>query len=196
MENKLKYVLATSNPGKIAEMKEILAGFGIDAVTRKDLGIDIAVEETGTTFVENATIKAKSICSEAGIPAIADDSGLCIDALGGEPGVYSSSFGGEHLDDNGRCLYLLDLMSSVEQRGAKFVSTIVCAFPDGRLVTAQGECSGKIATRLRGTGGFGYDCVFIAEGYEKTMAQLRPEEKNAISHRGKALKEFSRLIMA
>lgn len=191
----MKYILATANPGKIGEMKEMLSEFGIDIVTREDLGIDIDVEETGATFIENATIKAKSICMAAGMPAIADDSGLCIDALGGEPGVYSSSFGGEHLDDNERCLYLLDLMSSMEQRGAKFVSTIVCAFPDGRLITAQGECCGKIAKRQRGTGGFGYDSVFIAEGYKNTMAQLAPEEKNAISHRGKALKEFSRLLL-
>ena len=191
----MKYILATANPGKIGEMKEILSALGIDIATRKELGIDVEVEETGETFIENATIKAKAICSAAGMPAIADDSGLCIDALGGGPGVYSSSFGGEHLDDNGRCLYLLDLMSSMEQRGAKFVSTIVCAFPDGRIITAQGECCGKIAKQQCGTGGFGYDCVFIAEGYNKTMAQLAPEEKNAISHRGKALKEFSRLIM-
>jgi len=190
----MKFVLATANPGKINEMREILSQLGFDIVTRRELGIDIDVAETGATFLENATLKARAICSVAGMPAIADDSGLCIDALGGAPGLDSSSFGGDSLDDEGRCEYLLDLMRDMEQRSAKFVSTIVCVFPDGRLLTAAGECRGEIAAVPGGSGGFGYDPVFIAEGTGKTMAELPPEEKNERSHRGKALRNFALLL--
>jgi len=190
----MKFILATENPGKIKEMKEILTSMDIDVVTRTEFGIDIEVEETGTTFEENALIKAKAICEAAGLPAIADDSGLCIDALGGAPGVYSSSFGGEGLNDKERCEYLLELLKNTEQRSAKFVSTIVCVFPDGRTVLARGECCGDIAIEPHGDNGFGYDPVFCANGNDITLAQLPAAEKNAISHRGKALREFSRLL--
>jgi len=190
----MKFVLATANPGKINEMREILSELGFDIATRRELGLDIDVAETGTTFLENAMLKAKAICAAAGMPAIADDSGLSIDALGGAPGLDSSSFGGEGLDDEGRCKYLLDLMKDMEQRSAKFVSTIVCLFPDGRLLTAAGECRGEIAAAPSGSGGFGYDSVFIAEGTSMTMAELPPEEKNKRSHRGKALRKFALLL--
>ena len=190
----MKFVLATANPGKIQEMREILSELGIEFVTREDLGIEIEVDETGSTFRENALIKAKAICKVSGLPAIADDSGLMVDALGGEPGVYSSSFGGMELDCNGRCEYLLDKLRGVEQRGAKFVSTIVCAFPDGRVLTAEGECSGTIVTSPRGSNGFGYDPVFIADGKNQTMAELSREEKNEASHRGKSLREFAKAV--
>jgi len=190
----MTFVLATDNQGKIKEMKEILTKSGVDVLTRKDLGIVVDVEETGTTFEENALIKAKAICELSGMPAIADDSGLCIDALGGAPGLYSSSFGGNDLDDEERCGFLLKKLYNVKQRSAKFVSTIVCVFPDGRMIKALGECCGDIATERKGSNGFGYDPVFIATGSDRTLAQIPPEEKNAISHRGKALKEFSRLL--
>jgi len=191
---KQKYVLATANPGKIKEMREILSKLDIDVVTRDDLGIDIDIEESGTTFLENSTIKAEAICKLAGIPAIADDSGLIVDALNGEPGVYSSSFGGDNLTAYERCDFLLNKMVKTEQRKAKFVCTIVCAFPDGELLAATGECNGIITDKPAGDGGFGYDPVFQPDGYEKTMAQLTTDEKNRISHRGKALQNFSELL--
>lgn len=190
----MTYILATANPGKIAEMKKILSGLGIDIKTREDMGIDIDVEETGTTFIENATLKAKAICKASGMPAIADDSGLIVDTLGGAPGVYASSYGGDGLDPKQRYLYLLEKLGNTEQRSAKFVSTIVCAFPGGSIISASGECCGSIAYEPQGTGGFGYDPVFIPDGMDKTMAELTADEKNAISHRGKALREFVKVL--
>jgi len=200
LNKRVKFALATANPGKIKEMHTILSGLGIEVVTRDELGIDIDVEETGTTFLENATIKAKAICRASGIPSIADDSGLIVEALNGKPGVYSSSFGGEKLTADERCVYLLREMEKIkitgkpQQRSARFVCTIVCAFPDGYLLTATGECFGMIISEPRGSGGFGYDPVFLPEGWDRTMAELTPDEKNKISHRGKALITFSELL--
>ena len=197
----MKYALATANKGKINEMLMILSGSGIEVVSRSDLGIDIDIEETGTTFLENASIKAKTICSMTGMPAIADDSGLIVDLLDGRPGVFSSTFGGEGLTSSERCLHLLEEMKKsgnavqMEQRSAKFVCTIVCAFPDGSLLTALGECRGIIITELRGSSGFGYDPVFQPDGYNRTMAELTSVEKNEISHRGKALRCFADLLI-
>jgi len=190
----MKYVLASANPGKVKEMRDILSELDIDVVSRAELGITIDVEETGTTFYQNARLKAEAICLASGMPAIADDSGLIVESLNGEPGVYSSSYGGEGLNTYDHCMYLLDKMKNMEQRRAKFVCTIVCAFPGGIHLTVNGECHGKILTELRGTGGFGYDQVFLPDGYEKSMAELNPDEKNTISHRGIALREFSKLI--
>ena len=190
----MKFVLATANPGKVSEMRDILSKLGIEVVTRNDLGITFDVEETGSTFLENATLKANAISSASGMPAIADDSGLVVDALDGEPGLYSSSYGGEDLTDEERCLYLLGKMENMEQRRAKFVCTIVCAFPDGRSLTATGECQGVIVTKPCGIGGFGYDPVFRPDGKDTTMAQLTTDVKNTVSHRGIALREFSRLL--
>ena len=190
----MRFVLATANPGKIQEMREILTELGIEFVTREELGIDLEIEETGSTFRENALLKAKAICDITGLPAISDDSGLMVDALDGEPGVNSSSFGGEELDGKQRYEYLLERLRGVEQRNAKFVCTIVCAFPDGRILTAEGECPGNIAASPRGSNGFGYDPVFFARGKSKTMAELSQEEKNSLSHRGKALRSFARLL--
>jgi XTP/dITP diphosphohydrolase len=191
----MKFVLATNNPGKLKEMQEILPGFGIEFMTRKDIGIDEEIEETGTTFHENALLKAKAVCALSGFPSIADDSGLIVDALGGAPGVYTSSFGGEDLSDAERYNYLLQKLKNVEQRGATFVCTITCAFPDGKVISAQGKCCGKIAVTPAGSGGFGYDPVFIADGYDKTMAELTSDEKNTVSHRGAALKKFAQLFL-
>jgi len=187
-------MLATANPGKVKEIRELLSGTGIEIVTREDCGIDIDVEETGMTFFENAKLKAEAICTASGMPSIADDSGLIVDALSGEPGVYTSSFGGEELTAGERCVFLLNKMGNTEHRSAKFVCTIVCAFPDGSLLSADGECHGTIAAGLHGTGGFGYDPVFIPDGKTATMAELLPDEKNEISHRGKALRSFLELL--
>ena len=194
MRNKTKFVLATSNPGKIQEFRDILAELHVDFVTRNDLGIDCEIEETGSTFRENALIKAKAICGITGLPSISDDSGLMVDALDGGPGVYSSSFGGEGLDGEQRCAYLLEKLRGVDNRNAKFVCTVVCAFPDGKVLAAEGECPGVIAASPRGSNGFGYDPVFFARGMNKTMAELSNEEKNRLSHRGEALRKLAKLL--
>ena len=195
--NNRTYVLATANRGKIKEMRDILSGLGIDVVTRDDLDIQLVVEETGTTFFENAKLKAEAICQASKLPAIADDSGLVVEALDGRPGVYSSSFGGEDLTSEQRCRFLLDSMKNIEQRNAKFVCTIVCVFPGGKILTSTGECNGTILTEIRGLNGFGYDpvfSVFLPDGCSKTMAELSSDEKNKISHRGKALNNFISLL--
>jgi len=187
----MKFIIATNNTGKLREISDILSPFGIDVISQAEAGIDLDVPETGETFFENALIKAKAICEASGMPAIADDSGLVVEALGGAPGVYSKRYGGGNLDDAGLCAFLLQNMKNMEQRRAKFVCSIVCVFPDGRVLSAEGECRGKIAAEPLGSGGFGYDPVFIPEGAEKTMAQLTPDEKNSLSHRGAAIREFA-----
>ena len=192
----MKYVLATANPGKIKELGKILSELGIEFLTRRELGINIEIDETGSTFLQNATLKADAIAAVSGMPAIADDSGLIVDALGGEPGLFSSSYGGEKLTDNQRSLYLLGKMENMEQRRAKFVCAIVCSFPDGKHITATGECHGEIVTEPHGWDGFGYDPVFVPDGKDRTMAELTMDEKNKISHRGVALREFSGLLKA
>lgn len=186
----MKFVLATHNPNKIREMGAILGQFGVEVVSPKDLGITVDVEETGSTFAENAMLKAKAICKAADLPAIADDSGLCVDALNGAPGVYSARYGGPGLDDTGRWQLLLRNMEGQTDRACWFVCAICCCFPDGTELTACGECPGTVAHEAHGDGGFGYDPVFWLPQYGKTMAELTPEEKNAISHRGKALRAF------
>ena len=187
----MRFVLATHNPGKLREMGEILKDFGIEVVSPKDLGITVDVEETGSTFAENAMLKAKAICKAADLPAIADDSGLCVDALNGAPGVYSARYGGEGLDDRGRYMLLLSSLRGAPTRAAHFACAVACAFPNGDTLTAEGRCDGSIAYAPRGEGGFGYDPVFLLPGTGKTFGQLTQEEKSAVSHRGRALREFS-----
>ena len=187
----MKFVLATHNPGKLREMSAILGELGVEVVSPADVGITVDVEEAGTTFAENAMLKAKAICAAAGLPAIADDSGLCVDALNGGPGVYSARYGGEGLDDKGRYMLLLNSMRGQTTRKAHFACAIACAFPNGDELTAQGQCDGAIAFAPMGEGGFGYDPVFLVPEKGKTFGQLTAEEKSAISHRGKALRDFS-----
>lgn len=187
----MRFVLATHNPGKLREMGEILKDFGIEVVSPKDLGITVDVEETGSTFAENAMLKAKAICKAADLPAIADDSGLCVDALNGAPGVYSARYGGEGLDDRGRYMLLLGSLRGAPTRAAHFACAVACAFPNGDTLTAEGRCDGSIAYAPLGEGGFGYDPVFLLPGTGKTFGQLTQEEKSAVSHRGRALREFS-----
>ena len=186
----MKLVLASKNEKKLKEMNEILSGMEVEVCLQADVGIDVDVEETGTTFEENSMLKAKAIMEASGLPAIADDSGLCVDALNGAPGVYSARYGGEGLDDAGRYRMLLANMPKGQPRTAKFVSVITCCFPNGDVLAARGECPGTIAFAPMGEGGFGYDPVFFLPKLKKTFAQLSPEEKNAISHRGKALESF------
>ena len=185
-----KFVLATHNPGKLKEMGAILAQFGVEVVSPRDLGLTVDVEETGTTFAENAMLKAKAICAAAKLPALADDSGLCVDALNGGPGVYSARYGGEGLDDKGRYMLLLNSLRGQSTRTAHFTCAIACAFPNGDTLTAEGRCDGTIAYAPMGEGGFGYDPVFFVPELKKTFGQLTAEEKSAISHRGRALAVF------
>jgi len=186
----MKVVLASKNPHKLVEIDAITRKLGIELILQSELGIDIDVEETGTTFEENSLLKARAVMEASGLPAIADDSGLCVDCLNGAPGVYSARYGGEGLDDTGRYRLLLENMRGQMPRTAKFVSVITCCFPNGDVITARGECPGTIAYAPMGEGGFGYDPVFFVPGLKKTFAQLTAEEKNAISHRGKALELF------
>lgn len=185
----MKLVLASKNQKKLVEMRDILSHMGVEVCLQSDVGVDVDVEETGTTFEENSLLKARAVMEASGLPAIADDSGLCVDALGGAPGVYSARYGGPGLDDVGRYRLLLENMKG-QPRGAKFVSVITCCFPNGDVLTARGECPGTIAFAPQGEGGFGYDPVFFVPPLKKTFAQLTAEEKNAISHRGKALEVF------
>ena len=185
-----KFVLASKNKKKLAEMNDILSHLGIEVCSEAEAGVDVEVEETGSTFEENSLLKAKAVMEASGMPAIADDSGLCVDALNGAPGVYSARYGGEGLDDTARYRLLLDNMRGQTPRTAEFVSVITCCFPNGDVLSARGECPGTIAFAPMGEGGFGYDPVFFLPGLKKTFAQLSPEEKNAVSHRGKALEAF------
>lgn len=190
----MKLVLASKNPKKLAEMQEILSALGVEVVMESEVGVDVDVEETGTTFAENAALKARAVCAASGLPAIADDSGLCVDALNGAPGVYSARYGGGELDDPGRCSLLLQNMRGQMDRRCGFVSSICCVFPNGDELTARGECRGTLAYAPRGDNGFGYDPIFFVPELKKTFAQLTAEEKNGISHRGKALREFKEVL--
>ena len=185
-----KFVLATHNPGKLREMGDILRGLGVEVVSPADVGCHVEVEETGATFAENAMLKAKAVCAASGLPAIADDSGLCVDALGGAPGVYSARYGGEGLDDAGRYRLLLSNLRGQPTRAAHFACAIACAFPNGDTLTAEGKVEGTIAFAPMGEGGFGYDPIFFYPPLRKTFGQLTAEEKHGISHRGKALEVF------
>ena len=186
----MKLVLASKNPKKLREMNDILSALGVEVISEAEAGVDVEVEETGTTFAENARLKAEAVCQAAGLPAIADDSGLCVDALNGAPGVYSARYGGPELDDAGRYRLLLENLRGMLDRKCRFVSAICCVFPDGRNIETQGECAGTLAYAPRGEDGFGYDPIFFVPSLKKTFAQLTPEEKNAISHRGIALQKF------
>ena len=187
----MKFVLASNNKKKIREMSEILAPMGIELVSQSEAGLELEVPETGVTFEENAVLKAEAAASALGLPAIADDSGLEVMALGGEPGVYSARYGGlEQGSDEDRYRLLLSRLRGVHDRRARFVSCIVCAMPDGKRLVSEGCCEGEILEQPRGDGGFGYDPVFLPIGSEKSMAELTAQEKHAISHRGRALAGF------
>ncbi len=186
----MKFVLASHNRGKLKEMQEILGELGVEVVLQSDLGIDLEPEESGATFAENAAIKARAVMEASGLPAIADDSGLCVDALNGAPGIYSARYGGLD-DDTARYRLLLNNLRGATDRAAHFHTAVVCAFPNGDVLRAEGDCRGTIAFAPRGESGFGYDPVFFVPELRKTFAQLTAEEKNAISHRGNALRAFA-----
>ena len=188
----MQFVMATNNLKKRDEMERILKELGIEVLTAKQAGADLGdVEETGTTFEENAYIKAKAALDLTGKASIADDSGLMVDALNGEPGVYSARYGGPGATDEEKVQKLLKNIENVpeEKRTARFVSAICCLFPNGKELMVRGECPGKIAYAPAGEGGFGYDPVFVVEG-GKTFAELTAEEKDAVSQRGAALRKL------
>ena len=188
----MKVVLASQNQNKIREMRLILSEIGIEVLSQQEAGVNLDPEETGTTFEENARIKAEAVMQATGLPAIADDSGLMVDALDGAPGVYSARYGGPGLNDTDRWKLLLKNMQDKEDRSCRSVSVIHCAFPDGTCLSARGECPGVLIREAKGDGGFGYDPIFWLPELRKTMAQITMEEKNRISHRAKALERFQK----
>lgn len=190
----MKLVLASNNKHKLSEFREMLERTDIAILSQKEAGLELEVEENGTTFEQNAFLKAEAACKALGIPAMADDSGLVTEALNGEPGVYSARYGGEGLDDEGRYRLLLRNMENTGNRNAMFVSAIVCVFPNGDVLQARGECRGVILRAPRGENGFGYDPVFYIPELGRSMAELTMEEKNAISHRGAALVKFRKIF--
>ena len=189
----MKVVLASKNKHKLVEISKIAEKFGFDLVLQSELGIDIDVEETGTTFEENSFIKAEAVMKATGLPALADDSGIAVDALNGEPGIYSARYGfDESLDDWGRLLLLLKNTEQVPdgQRQAQFVCVITMVTPDGEVIQARGEIHGELTREPRGENGFGYDPIFYYPPFGKTTAEISAEQKHEVSHRGKALRVF------
>ncbi|MDR1328909.1 MAG: RdgB/HAM1 family non-canonical purine NTP pyrophosphatase [Oscillospiraceae bacterium] len=186
-------LLATNNRHKACEMSEILSPLGFDITTPEDIGLSLEIKETGETFEENARLKARAFAQASGLPSIADDSGLCVAALGWEPGVRSARFGGAATDEDRRRL-LLEIMESGADRFAKFVTVIAGAFPDGTEIVAEGEQRGELLRAERGESGFGYDPVFYYPKLRKTNAEMTPEEKNSVSARGKALRALAKKL--
>ena len=189
----MKVVLASKNRHKLEEISKITEKFDIELILQSELGVDIDVEETGTTFEENSFLKADAVMKATGLPALADDSGIAVDALNGEPGVYSARYGfDESLDDWGRLELLLKNTENVSdgQRQAQFVCVITMVTPDGKTIQARGEIHGELTREARGENGFGYDPIFYYPPLGKTTAELSPEEKNQVSHRANALKIF------
>ena len=189
----MKVVLASKNKHKLEEISQITEKFGMELVLESDLGVDIDVEETGSTFEENSFLKAEAVMKATGLPALADDSGIAVDALNGEPGIYSARYGfDESLDDWGRLQLLLKNTEQVpdERRQAKFVCVITLVTPDGKSIQARGEVHGFVTHVPAGEGGFGYDPIFYYPPLGKSLAELTPEEKNQVSHRANALQVF------
>lgn len=192
----MKLILASNNKKKLRELGEILSDMDVELLSQREAGCDFEVEETGTTFAENAYLKAKAVADATGLAAVADDSGLMVEALNGEPGVYSARYapGGHDASDKEKYEYLLSKLVNVEHRAAKFVSSICCILPDGSIIRTEGECRGEILREPAGEGGFGYDPVFMPQGYDRSMAELGTEVKNRISHRANALREFKKKL--
>lgn len=190
-------VAASRNRHKIEEIEAITKKFGMKLISRDEAGVPpFEIEENGQTFEENSFKKANEIMKVCGKVTLADDSGLTVDYLGGKPGIYSARFAGENADDaknNAKLLALLD-GAETSERSARFVSVITLVYPSGDVIVARGECHGRILTEPVGDSGFGYDPLFVPDGYTKTFAQLGPEEKNRISHRAAALRELERLL--
>ena len=187
----MKVVLASKNKHKLEEISKITEKFGFELILQSQLGVDIDVEETGSTFEENSFLKAEAVMKATGLPALADDSGIAVDALGGEPGIYSARYGfDESLDDWGRLELLLKNTEHVPdgQRQAQFVCVITMVTPEGKTIQARGEIHGELLRAPRGEHGFGYDPIFYYPPLGMSTAEMDPEQKNQVSHRGNALK--------
>ena len=180
-------VLASGNKGKIAEIGEMLPEFSV--IGYKDAGLDFEIEETGATFYENALIKAKAVSEALGLPALADDSGLCVNALSGAPGIFSARFAGDGNDEH-NIDKLLKELDGVKDRSAKFVCSLVLYYPDGKTISAEGETNGEILFERAGKNGFGYDPIFYSADLKKSLGEASSKEKNSVSHRSRALKHL------
>lgn len=190
----MKLAIATNNQHKLQEIRAILGDSFEELLSLKDLGIDVDVEETGSTLEENALIKARAILALSGIATLADDTGLMVDALRGAPGVYSARYAGEEHDDAKNRALLLKNLDGVKDRSAHFATVIALCYPDGKTLTASGRVNGEILLSERGTEGFGYDSLFFSTELGKTFAEATQAEKNSVSHRGRALKAMLELV--
>lgn len=190
----MKIVAATGNKGKVREFQEILGKMDYEVVSMKDMGINVDIEETGTTFAENAMLKARVVASLCDYPVIADDSGLCVDALDGAPGIYSARFAGEDADDAERNRHLLELMEGKENRKAHYVAAIAYIGMDGMEYVTEGRTDGEIQYAEEGMGGFGYDPLFYSTEIGKCFGLATPDEKNEVSHRGRALRKLYEIL--
>ena len=194
--SEIQVLIGTGNAGKVKEIREIWGHLPITFYAPKDLGLSVSPEENGATFEENARIKACAFCEAANMAALADDSGLCVDFLGGAPGVYSARYSGEGAtDEKNTAKLLLDMQNAAgKDRAAHFACVCAIVFPNGNEIVAAGTCEGEIALSPSGTGGFGYDPVFYVAEQGKTFSQMSEEEKNAISHRGRALTALAKKL--
>lgn len=190
----MKVLAATNNKGKLSEMKAIFADLGIEIISMHEAGIDVEVEETGSTFEENSLIKAKSVSLLCDYPIIADDSGLCVDALNGAPGVFSARYAGENATDEEKIAKLLNELDGVEDRSARFVSVVTFVDTDGEQISARGTVEGHITFSPEGENGFGYDPIFYCDELGKVFATASADEKNRVSHRGRALNKLYQLL--
>ena len=186
----MKVIAATKNKGKLREMSEILSPLGIEIVPQEEVGIDVDVEETGLTFEANALIKARAVRMVSDYPVLADDSGLCVECLGGAPGVRSARYAGDGASDSDKINKLLTEIGDNENRDAKFVTCVAYISESGEEITAHGEVKGHITHSAHGEGGFGYDPVFYSTELKRTFAECSEEEKNSVSHRSRALKNL------
>lgn len=190
----MKLAIATNNQHKLQEIRAILGDSFEELLSLQDLGIDVDVEETGTTLEENALIKARAILALSGIATLADDTGLMVDALNGAPGVYSARYAGEEHNDAKNRALLLKNLDGVKDRSAHFATVIALCYPDGKTLTASGCVNGEILLSERGTEGFGYDSLFFSTELGKTFAEATQAEKNSVSHRGRALRAMLELV--
>lgn len=191
----MKLVAATQNKHKLEEIYKIIKDFDMELVPMNEAGLgDLDIEETGTTLEENSLLKAQTVCDLTGCAAVADDTGLMVDALDGAPGVYSARYAGEHGNDAENRRLLLENMKDKTDRKAHFASVITLVYPDGRKLVAVGECHGVILTEERGDHGFGYDALFLPDGFDRSFAEISMEEKNSVSHRGRALRKLHDML--
>ncbi len=188
-----KLVLATHNKGKVAEMSDMLSPFGVEVVSAADFGLE-APEETEDNFIGNALIKARYVCAQTGLPALADDSGLCVNALNGDPGVYSADWAGPEKDFDRAMQMVQDKMGGADDRSAYFISVFAFVLPDGTEQIFEGRCTGNLVWPARGEGGFGYDPIFVPDGDSRTFGEMNMEEKKSYSHRAKAFAEFKNIF--